>query len=129
MSTILLNNTTANINIIETFLNSLSNLGMNHNSTKLYYLNMSMDSSNNYFVEGTLIVTENNQQISYKKKQQFNYTSAIITDNIIIQNFNYIINNLTIQIDSIQILYNSNTYTCNSYFQVNNNKYYILNFV
>jgi len=127
MSIILLNNTSTNVNIVDTFLNSLNNLGINFNSTKTYNLTFYLDSSGNQWIEGNLIVTDNGKSTSYKKIQQTNYSTGIITDNTIIQNFNYIISNLIITIDTIQISYNSNTYTCNSYFQINNNKYYILN--
>jgi hypothetical protein len=47
MSMILLNNTSTNINIIDTFLNSLNNLGISFNSAKTYILTFYLDASNN----------------------------------------------------------------------------------
>ena len=60
MSLILLNNTSNNLNIIDTFLNSLNNLGINYNATKTYNLILSLDTSNNQWIEGNLTVTEKN---------------------------------------------------------------------
>jgi hypothetical protein len=72
-------------------------------------------------------VIENRVSTIYTKKQQFNYSTGIISDNDSIQNFAYIIENLTIPIDEIIVSYNSQTYKCDKSFTINDNKYYILN--
>jgi hypothetical protein len=126
MSMILLNNTSSNINLVDSFLNILNNLGNSFNVAKTYTLTFYLDASNNQWIEGDLSITENNQLTSYKKIQQCNFTTAIIEELSVIQNFSYIIQNLTVSIDPITILFNSKKYTSNSFFQINNNKYYIL---
>ena len=124
---ILLNNTSNNSPIIEIFINSLMNFNYNYSATKTYQLNLYIDASNNQCVEGTMEVIENRVSTIYTKKQQFNYSTGIISDNDSIQNFAYIIENLTIPIDEIIVSYNSQTYKCDKSFTINDNKYYILN--
>lgn len=123
---ILLNNTANNSSIIDIFINSLTSLNYNYGATKTYQLNLYTDSSNNQWIEGIMIVVENGVSTTYTKKQPFNYSTGIITDNSIIQYFSYIINYLTIPIEHIQISYNSVNYICEKHFVINNNKYYIL---
>lgn len=123
---ILLNNTANNSCIVDIFINSLTNLNYNYNVTKTYELNLYTDSSNNQWIEGIMIVVENGVSTTYTKKQPFNYSSGIINDNNIIQNFSYIMNYLSLPIDRITIHYNSVNYICDHHFVINSNKYYIL---
>lgn len=127
-SSIVLLNNLSNINIVETFVNSLGNNIYDTNIQKSYFLTFGVDSSSNQYIEGTLIATDlfSNVSTTYIKKSNMNYEEAILSDSSFISHFDYIINNLYISISPITITYQSIIYTCTKYFYINDNYYYVL---
>lgn len=130
MSSILLlkNIPSSNINIVETFANSLGNNIYDTNLQKFYYLQLYVDSSSNPYIEGTLTTTHLLTNIStlYTKKSQVDYRNAILSDSSIISSLQYIINNLYISMNTMTISYQSVLYTCSKFFQINDTIYYVL---
>jgi hypothetical protein len=128
MSRLLIKNNSNDIDLINTFLyefknnNIVSLIDFNTYTFNLEFLiNNSIEN-----VKGNIII---NSETILSKQSVCDFSSSIITDSQFISNFDFNINNFSVAIDTITLIYNSNNYSCSSKVIINGQNYYIFDIV
>jgi len=128
MSRLLIKNNSNDIDLINTFLyefknnNIVSLIDFNTYTFDLEFLiNNSIEN-----VKGNIII---NSETILSKQSVCDFSSSIITDSQFISNFDFNINNFSVAIDTITLIYNSNNYSCSSKVIINGQNYYIFDIV
>lgn len=122
--TYLLKNTNENINIIEHAFSELRYSYEFHRDG--YTINYRIECFNNENPKIKGIVTINNSTV-ITKETTLEYLSALITDQSLISNFQYLIDNHSNSMTEYKIKIDTEEYTTNKCFNLNGMNYYILN--
>lgn len=135
LQTIVMTNNSSNVNLYDNFVNiffrNIFYVDPN-NQTVSTLINLSI-LNNKQCIEGKVIITDKNRAIGdnetiYEKKQLMDYETAINKDPSFVANIAYILSKYPMKLQyPLTVTYNGANYMCDSYVNINNNSFYVLN--
>lgn len=127
MSLILLKNNVNGHNIIEHSINDIYDIArrtIDYREENLLQTTVTYVTENNIEKAKVSIIAN---ETTYSKDLNLNYSTSLISDSVSLSNFQYLLDNFQVSTTTITIKLGNNTYTMNSYFNINGQNYYVLN--
>lgn len=122
--TFLLKNTNENINIIDFAFSDLRYSHEFHRDNNIINYRIECYNNGNSKIKGIISI---NNITTITKETNLEYSSALITEQSLISNFQYLIDNHTNLMSEYKIKIDNDEYITNKYFNLNGMNYYILN--